>query len=189
MGWERRGGAGVSTDPCCGKGWEARLGCEGLRAQPGRAPAAAAGGGQSMEPAGALGGSRASHRRWGATAGLRAPASGCKASALCFLPCLGHLCTMFLSCGSVLLAVRCLITPPRTVSSLQELSARLLSIHSDQDRIVVTFKTFEEIWKFSTYHALGKVSVPELVVGTPLRGHLSHTEHLVINRASEQDRP
>ncbi|XP_037385293.1 SH3 domain and tetratricopeptide repeat-containing protein 1 isoform X2 [Talpa occidentalis] len=38
---------------------------------------------------------------------------------------------------------------------LGELSARLLSIHSDQDQIVVTFKTFEEIWKFSTYHALG----------------------------------
>ncbi|XP_063475787.1 SH3 domain and tetratricopeptide repeat-containing protein 1 isoform X4 [Symphalangus syndactylus] len=39
--------------------------------------------------------------------------------------------------------------------ALGELSARLLSIHSDQDRIVVTFKTFEEVWKFSTYHALG----------------------------------
>ncbi|ELK32951.1 SH3 domain and tetratricopeptide repeat-containing protein 1 [Myotis davidii] len=38
----------------------------------------------------------------------------------------------------------------------QELSARLLSIHSDQDRLVVTFKTFEEIWKFSTYHALAQ---------------------------------
>ncbi|KAM5271296.1 SH3 domain and tetratricopeptide repeat-containing protein 1 [Ctenodactylus gundi] len=38
---------------------------------------------------------------------------------------------------------------------LGELSARLLSIHSDQDRILVTFKTFEEIWKFSTYHSLG----------------------------------
>ncbi|XP_037687330.1 SH3 domain and tetratricopeptide repeat-containing protein 1 [Choloepus didactylus] len=38
---------------------------------------------------------------------------------------------------------------------LGELSARLLSIHSDQDQIVVTFKTFEEIWKFSTYHSLG----------------------------------
>uniref|UniRef100_A0A8B9EWM7 SH3 domain and tetratricopeptide repeats 1 n=1 Tax=Amazona collaria TaxID=241587 RepID=A0A8B9EWM7_9PSIT len=36
-----------------------------------------------------------------------------------------------------------------------ELSARLLSIHSDQDLIVVTFKTFEEIWKFLTYHSLG----------------------------------
>lgn len=47
---------------------------------------------------------------------------------------------------------RCLL-PPR-----QELSARLLSLHSDQDRIVVTFKTFEEIWKFSTYHALGKAA-------------------------------
>lgn len=40
----------------------------------------------------------------------------------------------------------------------KELSARLLSIHSDEDRIVVTFKTFEEIWKFSTYHALGKAA-------------------------------
>lgn len=40
----------------------------------------------------------------------------------------------------------------------QELSARLLSIHSDQDLIVITFKTFEEIWKFSTYHSLGKVN-------------------------------
>ncbi|RXM36291.1 SH3 domain and tetratricopeptide repeat-containing protein 1 [Acipenser ruthenus] len=38
-----------------------------------------------------------------------------------------------------------------------ELSARLLSIHSDQDLIVITFKTFEEIWKFSTYHSLGFV--------------------------------
>lgn len=39
--------------------------------------------------------------------------------------------------------------------TLGELSARLLSIHSDQDQLVVTFKTFQEIWKFSTYHALG----------------------------------
>ncbi|CAH2299735.1 SH3 domain and tetratricopeptide repeat-containing 1 [Pelobates cultripes] len=36
-----------------------------------------------------------------------------------------------------------------------ELSARLLSIHSDKDMITVTFKTFEEIWKFSTYYSLG----------------------------------
>ncbi|XP_074848527.1 SH3 domain and tetratricopeptide repeat-containing protein 1 isoform X2 [Carettochelys insculpta] len=35
-----------------------------------------------------------------------------------------------------------------------ELSARLLSIHSEQDLIVVTFKTFEEIWKFLTYYSL-----------------------------------
>lgn len=97
MGWERRGGAAVSTDTCCGKGWEARLGCAGLRAPPGRGPAAAAGGAKAWSPRGlweeaglplALG-----------SQGLTAPASGCKASALCFLPCLGHLCTMFLSCG------------------------------------------------------------------------------------------
>ncbi|XP_010001449.1 PREDICTED: LOW QUALITY PROTEIN: SH3 domain and tetratricopeptide repeat-containing protein 1 [Chaetura pelagica] len=39
-----------------------------------------------------------------------------------------------------------------------ELSARLLSIHSDEDLIVVTFKTFEEIWKFLTYHSLGFIN-------------------------------
>ncbi|XP_071609508.1 SH3 domain and tetratricopeptide repeat-containing protein 1 isoform X2 [Heliangelus exortis] len=39
-----------------------------------------------------------------------------------------------------------------------ELSARLLSIHSDQDLIVVTFKTSEEIWKFLTYYSLGFIN-------------------------------
>uniref|UniRef100_UPI00398E698B SH3 domain and tetratricopeptide repeat-containing protein 1 n=1 Tax=Pristiophorus japonicus TaxID=55135 RepID=UPI00398E698B len=43
------------------------------------------------------------------------------------------------------------------VALLSELSARLLSIHSDQDLIVITFKTFEEMWKFSTYYSLGFV--------------------------------
>ncbi|KAJ8262310.1 hypothetical protein GJAV_G00165020 [Gymnothorax javanicus] len=36
-----------------------------------------------------------------------------------------------------------------------ELSTRLLSINSEQDSIFVTFKTFEEIWKFSTYYTMG----------------------------------
>ncbi|XP_062991827.1 SH3 domain and tetratricopeptide repeat-containing protein 1 isoform X2 [Elgaria multicarinata webbii] len=36
-----------------------------------------------------------------------------------------------------------------------ELSARLLSIHSEDHLIVVTFWTFEEIWKFVTYYSLG----------------------------------
>ncbi|XP_019381922.1 PREDICTED: SH3 domain and tetratricopeptide repeat-containing protein 1 isoform X1 [Gavialis gangeticus] len=44
------------------------------------------------------------------------------------------------------------------MAAFSELSARLLSIHSDQDRIVVTFKTFEEIWKFTTYYTLGFVN-------------------------------
>ncbi|KAM4781585.1 SH3 domain and tetratricopeptide repeat-containing protein 1 isoform 1-T2 [Cyanocitta cristata] len=44
------------------------------------------------------------------------------------------------------------------VTVFSELSARLLSIHSDQDLIVVTFKTFEEIWKFLTYHSLGFIN-------------------------------
>ncbi|KAI1883490.1 hypothetical protein AGOR_G00231980 [Albula goreensis] len=36
-----------------------------------------------------------------------------------------------------------------------ELSARLLSINSEEDSIVITFKTFEEIWKFNTYYTMG----------------------------------
>ncbi|XP_069782717.1 SH3 domain and tetratricopeptide repeat-containing protein 1 isoform X2 [Narcine bancroftii] len=43
------------------------------------------------------------------------------------------------------------------VTLLRELSARLVSIYSDQDLIMITFKTFEEIWKFSTYYSLGFV--------------------------------
>ncbi|XP_066488536.1 SH3 domain and tetratricopeptide repeat-containing protein 1 isoform X2 [Tiliqua scincoides] len=36
-----------------------------------------------------------------------------------------------------------------------ELSARLLSIHSEEYLIVLAFWTFEEIWKFVTYYSLG----------------------------------
>lgn len=38
---------------------------------------------------------------------------------------------------------------------LQDLSARLVSVHAETDSFVLTFKTVEEIWKFSTYLALG----------------------------------
>lgn len=55
--------------------------------------------------------------------------------------------------------LRLLENDSREVTAVfSELSARLLSIHSDQDLIVVTFKTFEEIWKFLTYHSLGFVN-------------------------------
>ncbi|XP_044538247.1 SH3 domain and tetratricopeptide repeat-containing protein 1 [Gracilinanus agilis] len=55
--------------------------------------------------------------------------------------------------------LRLLENDSREVSAVfSELSARLLSIHSDQDLIVVTFKTFEEIWKFSTYYCLGFIN-------------------------------
>ncbi|XP_060103249.1 SH3 domain and tetratricopeptide repeat-containing protein 1 [Heteronotia binoei] len=37
----------------------------------------------------------------------------------------------------------------------RELSARLLSIDSEEHLIMVTFWTFEEIWKFETYYSLG----------------------------------
>ncbi|XP_051823226.1 SH3 domain and tetratricopeptide repeat-containing protein 1 [Antechinus flavipes] len=55
--------------------------------------------------------------------------------------------------------LRLLENDSREVSAVfSELSARLLSIHSDQDLILVTFKTFEEIWKFSTYYCLGFIN-------------------------------
>lgn len=38
---------------------------------------------------------------------------------------------------------------------LQDLSARLVSVHAEKDSFVLTFKTVEEIWKFSTYLAMG----------------------------------
>ncbi|XP_029439334.1 SH3 domain and tetratricopeptide repeat-containing protein 2 isoform X2 [Rhinatrema bivittatum] len=40
----------------------------------------------------------------------------------------------------------------------KELSARLLSLQAEKDRFVITFKTVEEIWKFSTYLTLGYVA-------------------------------
>ncbi|XP_041820832.1 SH3 domain and tetratricopeptide repeat-containing protein 1 [Chelmon rostratus] len=36
-----------------------------------------------------------------------------------------------------------------------ELSTHLISINSEEKVIVVTFKTFEEIWKFTTYYTIG----------------------------------
>ncbi|KAM9717934.1 SH3 domain and tetratricopeptide repeat-containing protein 1 isoform 2-T2 [Menidia menidia] len=36
-----------------------------------------------------------------------------------------------------------------------ELSTRLLSVNSEEKTIYVTFKTFEEIWKFTTYYMIG----------------------------------
>ncbi|KAK7922574.1 hypothetical protein WMY93_009476 [Mugilogobius chulae] len=40
----------------------------------------------------------------------------------------------------------------------KDLSARLVSVHAEKDSFVLTFKTVEEIWKFSTYLALGFVA-------------------------------
>ncbi|XP_014901059.1 SH3 domain and tetratricopeptide repeat-containing protein 2 isoform X1 [Poecilia latipinna] len=40
----------------------------------------------------------------------------------------------------------------------QDLSARLVSVHAEKDIFVLTFKTVEEIWKFSTYLSLGFVA-------------------------------
>lgn len=39
---------------------------------------------------------------------------------------------------------------------IQELSTHLISINSEEKVIVVTFKTFEEIWKFTTYYTIGR---------------------------------
>ncbi|XP_039629874.1 SH3 domain and tetratricopeptide repeat-containing protein 2 isoform X1 [Polypterus senegalus] len=40
----------------------------------------------------------------------------------------------------------------------KDLSARLVSIHTERDCFVITFKTVEEIWKFSSHLALGHVA-------------------------------
>uniref|UniRef100_A0A8C8AEJ3 SH3 domain and tetratricopeptide repeats 2 n=1 Tax=Otus sunia TaxID=257818 RepID=A0A8C8AEJ3_9STRI len=39
----------------------------------------------------------------------------------------------------------------------KELSARLVCMQAQEDRFILTFKTLEEVWKFSTYLALGYV--------------------------------
>ncbi|XP_030621411.1 SH3 domain and tetratricopeptide repeat-containing protein 2 [Chanos chanos] len=44
------------------------------------------------------------------------------------------------------------------IQLFKDLSARLVSVHAEKDCFVITFKTVEEIWKFSTYLALGYVA-------------------------------
>ncbi|XP_067899499.1 SH3 domain and tetratricopeptide repeat-containing protein 2 isoform X2 [Heterodontus francisci] len=43
------------------------------------------------------------------------------------------------------------------VALFNEMSSRLVSIHAEKDLFVLTFKTVEEIWKFTTYLSLGFV--------------------------------
>ncbi|XP_031441025.1 SH3 domain and tetratricopeptide repeat-containing protein 1 isoform X2 [Clupea harengus] len=45
--------------------------------------------------------------------------------------------------------------PGKVTTLLSELSANLLTINSEENALYVTFKTFEEIWKFSTYYKMG----------------------------------
>ncbi|XP_067381184.1 SH3 domain and tetratricopeptide repeat-containing protein 1 isoform X2 [Channa argus] len=52
--------------------------------------------------------------------------------------------------------LRILQTDSAEVTSLfRELSAHVVSINSDDKVIFVTFQTFEEIWKFTTYYTMG----------------------------------
>ncbi|XP_041845472.1 SH3 domain and tetratricopeptide repeat-containing protein 2 isoform X2 [Melanotaenia boesemani] len=44
------------------------------------------------------------------------------------------------------------------IQLFKDLSARLVSVHAERDSFVLTFKTVEEIWKFSTYLSLGYVA-------------------------------
>jgi len=48
---------------------------------------------------------------------------------------------------------------------LQDLSARLVSVHAEKDNFVLTFKTVEEVWKFSTYLSLGRIGWSSHVLG------------------------
>ncbi|KAF4089191.1 hypothetical protein AMELA_G00063390 [Ameiurus melas] len=55
-------------------------------------------------------------------------------------------------CGKL----RVLETDLSNISSLiSEFSAHLVSINSEERTIIITFKSFEEIWKFTTYHRMG----------------------------------
>ncbi|XP_051903811.1 SH3 domain and tetratricopeptide repeat-containing protein 2 isoform X2 [Hippocampus zosterae] len=44
------------------------------------------------------------------------------------------------------------------IQLFKDLSARLVSVHAEKDSFILTFKTVEELWKFSTYLALGYVA-------------------------------
>uniref|UniRef100_A0A8C5CTW0 SH3 domain and tetratricopeptide repeats 2 n=1 Tax=Gadus morhua TaxID=8049 RepID=A0A8C5CTW0_GADMO len=44
------------------------------------------------------------------------------------------------------------------IQLFKDLSARLVSVHAEKDSFLLTFKTVEEVWKFSTYLALGYVA-------------------------------
>ncbi|XP_028314981.1 SH3 domain and tetratricopeptide repeat-containing protein 2 isoform X2 [Gouania willdenowi] len=44
------------------------------------------------------------------------------------------------------------------IQLFKDLSARLVCVHAEKDSFVLTFKTVDEIWKFSTYLALGYVA-------------------------------
>ncbi|KAG5270257.1 hypothetical protein AALO_G00190580 [Alosa alosa] len=55
--------------------------------------------------------------------------------------------------------LRVMESSSQDISSLfKDLSARLLSVHAERDCFILTFKTVEEIWKFSTYLSLGYVA-------------------------------
>ncbi|XP_039525230.1 SH3 domain and tetratricopeptide repeat-containing protein 1 isoform X2 [Pimephales promelas] len=43
----------------------------------------------------------------------------------------------------------------RVTTLISEMSAHFVSINSEERTIFITFKTLEEIWKFSTYHRMG----------------------------------
>ncbi|KAM9311597.1 SH3 domain and tetratricopeptide repeat-containing protein 2 [Gastrophryne carolinensis] len=66
-----------------------------------------------------------------------------------------------------------------TLLLFKELSARLVSIHAHNDVFVITFKTIEEIWKFTTYLSLG-------IVACTLE-HLLFDERYWLNSALVED--
>lgn len=59
---------------------------------------------------------------------------------------------------------------------LQDLSARLVSVHAEKDSFVLTFKTVEELWKFSTYLALGRFSLSLICMLALLSATLMSTD-------------
>ncbi|XP_068554194.1 SH3 domain and tetratricopeptide repeat-containing protein 2 isoform X4 [Anas acuta] len=79
----------------------------------------------------------------------------------------------------------------RAVRALfKELSARLVCVQAQEDRFLLTFKTLEEVWKFSTYLALGYVGscLEQLLFGQEYWLNCALMEDTAIRVSMDEDR-
>nr|XP_047936344.1 SH3 domain and tetratricopeptide repeat-containing protein 2 isoform X2 [Anser cygnoides] len=79
----------------------------------------------------------------------------------------------------------------RAVHALfKELSARLVCVQAQEDRFLLTFKTLEEVWKFSTYLTLGYVGncLEQLLFGQEYWLNCALMEDTAIRVSMDEDR-
>ncbi|NXX97851.1 S3TC2 protein, partial [Centropus bengalensis] len=87
--------------------------------------------------------------------------------------------------------LRALENDDRSVCALfKELSARLVCMKAQEDRFLLTFKTVEEIWKFSTYLTLGYVGscLEQLLFGPEYWLHCALVEDTEIRVTVDEER-